>query len=92
MPKVEEVAGILACLRVIGAQKVRSLDLAGNTLEPDWLESTRGVPHELSAVVEFERWCIIAAVPTSTMKAMWRTTKPPRLSYRTWRLTRIPWR
>jgi hypothetical protein len=31
---VEEVAGILA-LRMIGAQKVRSLDLAGNTHEPN---------------------------------------------------------
>ena len=45
MPKVEEVAGILACLRVIGAQKARSLDLAENTHEPNWLENTRGVPH-----------------------------------------------
>jgi transcriptional regulator with XRE-family HTH domain len=51
MPKIEEVAAVLACLRVVGTEKDGLLDLARNTHEPNWLEA----PQELPAIVECER-------------------------------------
>lgn len=56
LPKVEEVAGILGCLRVTGEAKDRLLDLARNAHEPNWLETSMpGVSHVLTALVECER-------------------------------------
>jgi len=56
LPRVEDVASILACLRVTGPEKEQILDLARNAGEANWLEqSMPGLPTILTALMECDR-------------------------------------
>ncbi len=56
LPKVEELAGLLAYLRVVGEEKAWFIELARNAHEPDWLEQNQpGVPPGLASFIEYER-------------------------------------
>lgn len=56
LPRVEDVASILACLRVTGAEKEQILDLARNAGESNWLTASMpGIPHAVTGLVECER-------------------------------------
>lgn len=56
VPGVENVAMLLAALRVTPAERERILDIARNTREPSWLTvGPTGIPHQLAGAIECER-------------------------------------
>ncbi|MBB5155607.1 transcriptional regulator with XRE-family HTH domain [Saccharopolyspora phatthalungensis] len=56
VPNVEQVAMILAAIRVSADERERILDLARNVDEPNWLTvGMNGIPQQLAGAVECER-------------------------------------
>lgn len=56
LPKVKEVAAILGCLSIIGAERDRILELAEHAHEPNWLEKVMpNAPQSLTSFIEYER-------------------------------------
>ncbi|QWF79795.1 helix-turn-helix domain-containing protein [Amycolatopsis sp. CA-230715] len=56
VPKVKEVAAILGCLSIVGAERDRILELAEHAHEPDWLEKVMpNAPLSLTSYIECER-------------------------------------
>ena len=54
VPRIEEVATILAVLRVEPAERARLFDLARNANEPDWLAPATFTEYERTAAAMFE--------------------------------------
>lgn len=56
LPKLEDVAGILACLGVVGAERGRILEIARNATEHNWLTAgTPGMSPGLAGVLDCEK-------------------------------------
>lgn len=59
VPKLEDVASILACIGVTGTERERILELARHAAEPNWLAgAVPGISPAMATIVECERTAI----------------------------------